>query len=95
MRAISRTLVLAGAIPFLVLAVGAYLGIVTPPKSWLLGVAFMPVWFPGMFVVACVAYDRSTRYVRIQPLVSNTMIVIRAHPRFAEAVADQGFSQSA
>lgn len=69
---------------------GAYLGFLSPLRSPLVGILLIPVWFPGMVGLACAAIDRATRYVRIEPITDDAAIVIRAHPRFAEAVAAQG-----
>lgn len=92
LRVVGLVLVLAGAVPLVVLLVGGFLGLLTPPRSPVVGVAFIPVWFPGLIAVACAAFDRASRYVRVRPIVGDTAIVLVAHPRFAEAVAAQGFS---
>lgn len=77
-------LVLAGLVPVLVLLVGGYLQILTPPQSPMLALIFIPIWFPGAIAVAGSAYARASRYARIVPITDENRIVIRAHPHFAE-----------
>lgn len=78
-------LVLVGAVPLLVLVVGAWLQLLDPPRSALLASAFIPVWFPGLITVAGAAFTRATRYARIRPMEDDSRIVVRARLRFAEA----------
>ncbi|MQY19486.1 hypothetical protein NRB20_25760 [Nocardia sp. RB20] len=49
-----------------------------------------PGWFPFSLMVAGAAYLRSATYVRCRPIEDDapTTVVIRAHPAFADAVAD-------
>lgn len=37
-------------------------------------------------MIAYVVHERSTRYAEVQPILSETDIVVRAHPAFAAAV---------
>ncbi len=86
LRATSLTLVAAGLVPLLGLLTAGYLGLITGPLSPLLALAFMPGWFPGLLIIAYAAHERATRYVRIQPIESDSVIVIRGHPAFVAAV---------
>lgn len=85
LRLLAAGLILVGAIPLLVLLIGGFLQIFTPPRSTPLGLAFIPIWFPCLLTIAGIAYTRATRYVRVQPITGSNRIVIRAHPHFAEA----------
>lgn len=93
LRVVGVTLILAGVLPLAAIAIAGYLSIITtPPRS--LALAFIPGWFPGAVMVATAAFERASRYVVVQPNDNDSSITVRAHPRFAEAAAAQGFSQA-
>ncbi|MBF6455243.1 hypothetical protein [Nocardia cyriacigeorgica] len=83
---LSIALVSVGLIPMIGLTIGGYLGFVRGPMSPYLALAFLPGWFPGLLMIAYVIHERSTRYAEVQPILSETDIVVRAHPAFAAAV---------
>lgn len=92
LRAVGVALILAGILPMATMAIAGYLSIMVPPRSLTLALAFIPGWFPGAVMVATAAFERASRYVVVQPNDNDSSITVRAHPRFAEAAAAQGFS---
>ncbi|MFI6998753.1 hypothetical protein [Nocardia sp. NPDC050175] len=88
LRLIGYVFALSGIVAIVVLWMAAQAGAVDE-ISMLAVLLFFPGWLPGGLVVAVSAFGRATRYVRIRPIVDSTMVLIRAHPNFAAAVAAQ------
>ncbi len=84
-RGICVALVSVGLLAIAGIFVAMQVGVERIPPAVV--IAIFPGWLPFGLVLATLAYDKSTRFVSVRPIVDLTSVTIRAHPNFAAALA--------